>query len=166
MGRYALRRESDGLVIAPAVMAEPDENWKITRQNKAAVDFGGVWQMVTLDADTYQQIKNKLAAGKAAYLVAGEVMSQGAPSLSVDKSQILANDTDTATLTIEVGSPTYAGMARYTILTPEGGEIRGADPFTAGVAVLTLTTEQVGRHMIGVDVLEYGRAEITIEGVE
>ncbi|MBZ0308969.1 MAG: hypothetical protein K8I82_23090 [Anaerolineae bacterium] len=164
MERYALRREHDGLIIAPAVMAEPEASWKIARQNKAAVDFGGVWQMVTLDADTYQQIKNKLAAGKAAYLVAGEITSQGAPTLSVDKSQILANDTDATILTIEVGS--NAGMARYTILTPEGGEIRGAEPFTAGVAVLTLTTEQVGRHVIGVDVLEYGRAEITIEGVE
>lgn len=166
MGRYVLRRENDGLVIAPAVMAEPDAAWITARQSKAAADFGGTWQFMEIDADTYQQIETKLVSGRAAYLLAGEVVSQEAPTLSADKTQIAADDTDAVTLSIQVGSPAYAGTARYRILTPEGNDISGFEPVVAGNAALVMTFEQVGSHRIRVDVLEYGYAEITVEGVE
>lgn len=166
MKRYALRRESDGLLIAPAIMAEPDAAWKTIRQNKAASDFGGTWQLIELSVDVYQQARNKVKAGKAIYLVAGEIVSQDAPAITSDKTSIAADDSDSAVITVNVGNSAYAGTGRYTILPPEGQEIRGMLPFIAGTAALTLTTEQPGLHQVRVDVLEYGVALLEIEGVE
>lgn len=162
---YGLRRQ-DGLLIAPAIMAEPDSTWKTIRENKAASDFGGVWQWLELDADTYEQAKSKLAAGRSAYFIGGNVTSANGVSVSTDKTSILANDTDSAAITLEVDNAAFAGAVRWRIIPPEGAEISGVETMSAGVATLNLTTEQIGTHQIWVDVLEYGSATLSIEGVE
>jgi hypothetical protein len=98
-------------------------------------------------------------------LINGVVAARTLPQITSDKAQIQSDGTDTATITLTAESLTHAGKVWWTVRFPEGNESRVEDVFTAGIATLTLTTEQDGTHEVIADSLDYGQVTLEIEGV-
>lgn len=98
-------------------------------------------------------------------LINGVVTARALPQIASDKAQIANDGTDTATITLTAADNTHAGKVWWTVRFPEGDETRVEDTFAAGVATLTLTTEQEGTHGVIADSLDYGQVTIEIEGV-
>lgn len=86
-------------------------------------------------------------------------------SISTNKSQIQMDGIDAATITVTASDNTYAGKIWFAVQFPEGNIEEVADNFVAGVALLTLTSEQYGVHRITAIAPGYGQASLEIEGV-
>lgn len=164
MNYHAYRRRDGvlvGLMSTPELPTVEDQQAEV---NKLTLAYGDSWQWVSLNFSQFSTALTALQANKAAIIIGGEIAMQGPPALTANKTQISADDTEQATMTISAGSSTVSG--RYLIRTPEGNEESGLLNLSNGIDTLILTTEQVGIHTIRVEVLGYGSAEIIVEGVE
>lgn len=167
MNYHGYRNQTGALVGIMQTPALPTEAEKTAEVNKLTTAHGGTWQWVELTLTQFNTALGIYRQNQAAVIVGGEVTAAGPPEVSTDKVQILANGTDTATLTFDVNDANYNGAGRYWINPPESNspQVNGNLVFSAGIATKTLATNQVGNHIIECDVIGYGRAEITVEGV-
>lgn len=167
MNYHGYRNQAGALVGIMQTPGLPTEAEKTAEVSKLTTAYGGTWQWVELTLSQFNTALGIYRQNKAAVIVGGEVTAAGPPEISTDKMQILANGNDTATITFDVNDANYSGAGRYWINPPEANspQVNGNLIFTGGVASKTLATNQVGIHQIECDVIGYGRAEITVEGV-
>lgn len=167
MAYHGYRNEAGVLIGIMQTPGLPTEDEKTAEVNKLTTAYGGTWQWVELTISQFNTALGIYRQNQAAVIVGGEVTAAGPPEISTDKMQILADGTDTATITFDVNDANYSGAGRYWINPPETSspEVSGALVFVGGVATKTLATAQIGIHQIACDVVGYGRAEFTVEGI-
>lgn len=167
MAYHGYRNEAGVLIGIMQTRGLPTDPEKTAEVNRLAAAYGGTWQWIELDASQFAAALVAMQQFKAPVITGGVVVTQGPPNISSDKDQIIADGADTATLTFDVGNGSYNGGGKYWINPPETNspEVSGALVFVGGVATKTLATAQIGIHQIACDVVGYGRAEFTVEGI-
>lgn len=163
-----MKQDNSGILMnIRAVYVLPDDAAQLAEEITMAQSFGGTWQGVQLTPDQYAQALLILRQCRQPKFLNGEIIGSTKMQISSDKASIQANDIDTATLTVDVGDAAHTGNITLVVQTPESdGDLQSVVACVAGVATETLTTEQVGTHIVRAQSFEFGTVEIQIEGVE
>jgi hypothetical protein len=165
MPAISVRRISDNLLY---VADYPPNLPKLSEQTicieNAVRALGGVaadWQFITLNDAQYHAMEGQMGR---AYLQGGNIVIKSM-NLSSDKASIAADGVEAATISADVGDANYTGEVKFTVIAPDGSSSSSTVNAVAGIAVDTVTTEQADTHIIRAECVEFGVAEITLEGV-
>lgn len=161
--KYVQRRIADNVLVS---WVDEAQNLPASVPATTSTNYGGSiedYEVVEVTDEQAAQIMANIPAKST--LIAGVVAARSLPQIASDKTQVQNDGADSATITVTAADNTHAGKVWWTVRLPEGNEARVEDSFTAGVATLTLTTEQEGTHTVVADCLDYGQVTIEIEGV-
>jgi hypothetical protein len=117
----------------------------------------------------YQTAYAAYQSGAHVENVAGEIVINGPPSLSVDKAQIENDGVEQVTVTCnlnDAGSTDevrWRGTAPNGDLFPPGGP--EVDNVVSGIDTWKVDTDQEGTHTVRVETDNFGWSEITFEGI-
>lgn len=129
-------------------------------------NYGGAvedYEVIEVTSQQAAQIQANFPAKST--LIEGVVAARALPEISTDNTEIQDTGADVATITVTVTDNTHTGKIWWTVDMPEGQQMREEENMVAGIATLTLTTEQIGVHKITADVMAFGQVSIEVEGV-
>lgn len=158
------KRLSDNLLYYadnPPNLPDDDGVSVISNAVRAMGGIGSDWTFTEL---TQQQYLDMVGQSGRAYLIDGSIVIKEL-ALTSNKAQITADGVDSATLTADTGDASYTGDVRFTVTAPNGNVITEDVACVAGVATTTMTTTQVDMHAVKAECVEFGRDEITVEGI-
>lgn len=161
MATFAAIRISDGLLSA--VTEVPNLPSNIIQR---AIDGdGGIesdWQVVELSTEQAAAVQD--AYPSRSYLSGGNLTTKTL-NLTSNKTQIIADGVDSATLTAETGDPDFTGIIQFYAVAPNGDSVNDIVTAVAGVASTTIVTNQVDMHTITAETVDFGSDTVTVEGV-
>ncbi|MCB9438422.1 MAG: Ig-like domain-containing protein [Anaerolineales bacterium] len=114
---------------------------------------------------TYQAAWDAYQQGAFVFLDNNQVVIQGPPVLSADKTHLDNDGQDTITLTCVVSDLDFNGSVTWTVVAPDESEVSVNDTAVDGSATWQLTTSFEGFHTIRVVVEQFGTAHLSFEGV-
>ncbi|HEX3053226.1 MAG TPA: hypothetical protein VHP83_21385 [Aggregatilineaceae bacterium] len=162
-----LKRIVDGLLTWPDVAPEHtlDED-QARRQTEAASLFGGTaadYTFIELSPAQYAAVVAAMPG--RSFLIDGAVISKLPPTLTANKSTVIADGVDTATITAQVSDPACTDILKWTVYVPDGSLVQGQENLIAGAAVLELQTSALGLHRISAESEQWGIAASAVEGI-
>lgn len=115
------------------------------------------------DKTTYTDAYAAYERGANVYRDATGIAVKEIASLTSDKSSILDDGVDAATITCDVAAADYTGQITWRVTAPDGTITTESENMVAGVATLEVTSTQAGAHTIEAETADYGTKSISIE---